>query len=620
MGPAAAMGQDGGPTFESGGTMSDDQGDAEFEASLAGIDQGAPGPAAAPPPADTQRALAGLRADVEELARRMGAGFREDLAQIRAIVTAISQHDPSDELRALRAEVGRLATADAVSGVSADLAPLQASLDRLASRLEDDSGRSQVLARFQALESKLDALAAAGEPGPDVSGTLDSIVARIDELATARQVGNLAGDLRAHLTDALGGFDGDTVLAEIAGIRSQLGNQRGTVVEQLEDHLADVASGEVVGALWDEVRAVRASLDALDGAGAGDDVTEAIAGLRAEVEGIAAAVAATTEPVADPAVVAMRDDVQALTDEVRALTEAVLEPVEEDEVEIDGADVELDDEELGEDPLIALTEELATLRADLAEGLVVEPSDALSASLDALRSELDDLHASLADLNERQAAPAPEPTPPPAPPPAPGPSADFIAAVHDELAAVRSGIDELRERTEQGAPGEETRPEVDVVAVLREELVSVRAGIDELGDRIHQGLDVDPGTLSAETQTDVDVLADQMAALRDLVTSEIDGLRQAVISTADARPAPAPAPPAAPAAPAAGIDPEALAELRDEIRAAGGVSDQTVDALRDELKALRRRIAVKASERVLDDQQLAQIADAVAERLGRDRS
>jgi uncharacterized coiled-coil protein SlyX len=553
MGRTPAMGQDGGRTFEAGGIMSDDQGD------------------------DTQQALTGLRADVEELARRMGAGFREDLAQIRAIVTAIAQHDPSEELRALRAEVSRLATADAVSGVSADLAPLQASFDRLASRLEDDSGRSQVLARFQAIESKLEALASTDDRGQDVSSTLDSIVARIDELATARQVGNLAGDLRAHLTDALGGLDGDTVLAEIAGIRSQLGTERGTVVEQIQDHLADVASGEVVGALWDEVRAVRASLDALDGAAAGDDVSGAISGLRSEVEGIAAAVAATTEPVADPAVVAMRDDVQALTDEVRALTEAVLEPVaEDDEVDVDEAEAE--DEEVGEDPLVALTEELATLRADLAEGLVVEPSDTLSASLDALRTELDDLHASLADLNEREVAPAVAPTPPPAPPSEPGPSSELVATVHDELAALRAGIDELRQR-------------------------------------IEQGLDVDPRTLSAETQTDVDVLADQMAALRDLVTSEIDGLRQAVIASADARPEPAPTPPPAPAA---GIDDGALAELRDEIRAAGGVSDQVVDALRDELKALRRRIAVKASERVLDDQQLAQIADAVAERLGRD--
>jgi hypothetical protein len=141
----------------------------------------------------------------------------------------------------------------------------------------------------------------------------------------------------------------------------------------------------------------------------------------------------------------------------------------------------------------------------------------------------------------------------------------------------------------------------------------VRQGLDDLRQRLDDGVSVDPGTLSAANPTDVDVLADQMAALRDLVTSEVDGLRQAVIASADARseaPPPAPAP--------AGIDPAALDDLRDEIRAAGGVSDQVVDALRDELKALRRRIAVKASERVLDDQQLAQIADAVAEWLGRD--
>ena len=67
----------------------------------------------------------------------------------------------------------------------------------------------------------------------------------------------------------------------------------------------------------------------------------------------------------------------------------------------------------------------------------------------------------------------------------------------------------------------------------------------------------------------------------------------------------------------AGLDPDVLDVLREEIRAAGGVSDQVVDALREELKALRRRLAVKAAEKVLDEAQLAQIADAVAERLGK---
>jgi non-ribosomal peptide synthetase component E (peptide arylation enzyme) len=78
-------------------------------------------------------------------------------------------------------------------------------------------------------------------------------------------------------------------------------------------------------------------------------------------------------------------------------------------------------------------------------------------------------------------------------------------------------------------------------------------------------------------------------------------------------------PPAAPA-PQATLDPEAIDSLRDEIRSAGAIPDHVIDALREELKALRRRIAVKASERVLDDQQLAQIADAVAARLAQDRT
>jgi hypothetical protein len=126
---------------------------------------------------------------------------------------------------------------------------------------------------------------------------------------------------------------------------------------------------------------------------------------------------------------------------------------------------------------------------------------------------------------------------------------------------------------------------------------------------------------------DVEAIADQVAALRDFVASELDTLRQTVsaridaatettVAAASARPEPEPAPAAAVGAT---IDPDTLELLREEIRAAGTVSDQVIDALRDELKALRRRIAVKATERVLDDQQLAQIADAVAARLADDR-
>jgi hypothetical protein len=370
----------------------------------------------------------------------------------------------------------------------------------------------------------------------------------------------------------------ETVLVELAGLRTRLGAERGTVVDQLQDHLADVASGEVVGALWDEVRGLR---DLVEGGGATTDapladVLESIAVLRSEVEGIGAAVAASTEPVADPAVVAMRDDVQALADEVRGLSDSVAAL---DRSAAPATPAETDDGALEDDGelLVQLTEELATLRAELAEGLVVEPSDALSASLDALRSEVDALHAALSELRAPSPAPAPEPAPA-------GPSADLIATVFDELSGIRGGLDELRAQIEDG------------------------------------GVAVDAAGFAASPPAEVEVLGDQLAALRDLVASEIDGLRQAVVTAADRRDeelAQASAP--APTDVRARLDADTLEELRDEIRAAGAVSDQVIDALRDELKALRRRIAVKASERVLDDDQLAQIADAVAQRLAAER-
>jgi len=571
--------------------MSDDQGDA----------------------ASTQ-VLHDLQATVEELARRMGAGFREDLAQIRAIATSIAERDVTDDLRALRAEVAalaerdtsrplaeelaavraelsRLAPADAVAGVRADLAPVQAALDRIAARLDDDAGRTQVLARFQALESKLDALAG-GDGRDELAARVDQLAARLDALATADQVGRMAGDLRAHLVDALGGLDGDTVLAELAGMRAQLGTERGSIVEQLQDHLADVASGEVVGALWDEVRGLRETVDgvaaasvapAADEGGAGTaDLLDAIETLRGEVEGIGAAVAGSAEPQADPAVAGMRDDVQALVDEVRALSDAVASV--EREVLLRPPTAERDEHPADADPsplLGQLTDELATLRAELAEGLVVEPSDALSASLDALRVEVDSLHAALGDVRAQATAPAAA---------APGPSADALATLFDELATIRAGVDDVRDRLdEEPAPAPEAEP-------------------------------LAAGTPPAE----LEVLVDQVAALRDLVSSEVDGLRQAVVAAADraeeasrqrvADEAPAPA--AAPTS--AALDPSVVEDLKDEIRAAGAIGDQVVDALRDELKALRRRIAVKASEKVLDEDQLRQIADAVAARLARD--
>ena len=377
--------------------------------------------------ADTERALDELRVALEQLAARVGAGFREDLAEIRAIAASVAERDLTADMEALRVDVATLVGRDSA-------------------RLDDDSGRAQVLARFERLESRLDAMA--GSDGPA------EVVARIDALA---------------------GFDGEAVTRELAAIRSQLGAGNGPLLEQLQDNLADVASGEVVGALWDEVRQLRTDLPDL---------------------------IVMPEPAAPQA----------------------HEP----------------------DPqLAALTDELSVLRTELADGLVVEPSEALSASLDDLKADLDGLRAALAD------------------------------GVH-------------------------------------------------VGDG-----DLPVGALAPDG-TGIEALADQVAALRDFVASELDTVSQTVsarldaaaettaaaVAAATARPEPTAGPPAEVTA---SIDPSTVESLRDEIRASGAIGDQVVDALREELKALRRRIAVKASERVLDEQQLAQIADAVAARLAEDR-
>lgn len=306
--------------------------------------------------------------------------------------------------------------------------------------------------------------------------------------------------LRADVTALVGRFESLQ--------RHLVGEGQGTVVEQLQDNLADVASAEVVGALWDEVRAVRDQLDA---------VTTAV-----------------------PAAVATEPDPQ----------------------------------------LVALTDELSVLRTELADGLVVEPSGALSASLDTLRVEIDGLRESLGELRD-----APEPEP-----------ADVGRdddAMLERLGTIQLGIDELRGHLDEG-----------LVLADETELPAPATG----------------------DGADVEAVADQVASLRDFVASELDTVRQTVAARIDAATEAAvaaatarPEPGAEPAEVRATIDPDTVDLLRDEIRAAGAIPDQVIDALRDELKALRRRITVKAAERVLDDQQLAQIADAVAARLAADR-
>ena len=449
-----------------------------------------------------------------------------------------------------------------------------------------------------------------GDAGTERALTADIQALRVDVAALVGRSGD------AGLTRVLERFD--ALEARMDALLARLEPQPAShqqLLEDLQDNLADVASGEVVGALWDEVRQLRAELPD-----------------RAPV-----VEAPPTASEADP--------------------------------------------ELGR-----LTDELAVLRAELAEGLVVEPSDALSASLDALRVEVDGLREALGELRS-----APEPVA------APAVDDGRDERLLEQLGALRVSVDEVHARLEEGLvladdgddPSEDPVGRADVVAAVvdivgdqvaslrgflsgeldgvrqavtarldgvaeetaaavaaapshqglgddrfAEELAAIRSDLQEVRERLEEvpaaPAAADEGVLAGDAPggADVEALADQIAALRDFVASELDTMQQTVAARLDAaaeataasiaesaaRPAPEPAPVAG------GIDPDTVELLRDEIRASGAIGDQVVDALREELKALRRRIAVKASERVLDDQQLAQIADAVAARLATDGS
>ena len=449
-----------------------------------------------------------------------------------------------------------------------------------------------------------------GDAGTERALTADIHALRVDVAALVGRSND------AGLTQVLERFD--ALESRIDALSARLESQPSShqqLLEDLQDNLADVASGEVVGALWDEVRQLRA------------EMPDAIA-------------------VPEPPPVAHEPDPQ----------------------------------------LGLLTDELAVLRSELAEGLVVEPSDALSASLDALRGEVDGLRDALSEMRS-----VPEPVA------APAVDDGRDERLLEQLGALRASVDEVHARLEEGlvladdveAPSDDAVGRADVVAAVvdivgdqvaalrgflsgeldavrqtvtarldggaeetaaavatasstpdpgddrfADQLAEIRSAIEEVRARLDDvavaTTEPDQGVLAGDPPggADLEAIADQVAALRDFVASELDTRQQTVVARLDAaaeataasvaESAARPAPEPAPASTAGGLDPDTVELLRDEIRASGAIGDQVVDALREELKALRRRIAVKASERVLDDQQLAQIADAVAARLAAD--
>lgn len=592
--------------------MSDDQGDAEFEASLANLDVGDQGRA------DVARG--DDEAGVSEV-RRLFAGLHEDLLQIRAIARSIAERDVTDEVRAVRSTVDDLAardvnapvrdelaglrdmvvaiqTSDPVGQLRSELEPLRDGLDHLAARLADDSDHRRLLERIDGLETRLHELAAADRS--------DEVLQRLDSVSTSQQVRGLAADLRAHLADALGGLDGDSLSAEMAHVRGAVDEQSGAVadaLQRLQETLLDLASGEVVGALWDEFRALRDSIDsyarAVESVDSGDggtsvDVDALAAGLRDQIDRLAdrlepddtaarEAAEGTARTSAD--VRALSADLNGAVAEIRAVAAAVDRL--SDALADASAGAPADQGAAGDTDapaaraaLDAMAQDLAALRTELHDGLVVEPSDDLTGTLEALQAEIDGLRSGL-----------------------------------DAIPAMQSSLDSLRDviagAETAGAPAGDGADS----DAIRQELGSIRTAVEAVQAQLDEGLVLaDDVELPTTANGDAGVaVADQIASLRDHVSTELDGLRAAV-----AQRGPGGGDAGDEGELVATIDPDTIDLLREEIRSAGGVSDQVVDALREELKALRRRLAVKAQEKVLSDEQLALIAEAVVERLEKD--
>ncbi len=569
--------------------------------------------------------------------------------------------------------VGRLATSE--QAAAQQLVALQAAVTDVDNT--PDPALSLVDDRLAGIEDRL-AVVASNDAAVAMGNRFDTLHAALEELdrslradlegvvdtaGIAERIERIERELGSSATVATESF------GEIAGLRSKVdailetsANESGAVagtLEHLKETLQDLASGEVVGALWDEVRQVRATVEALVDRDADDGESEAAELFRA--------------------------DVASLTSSVRDLLEQ--------------AEV-VDEQGMGESDggyLTAVAADVAALRSELAEGLIVEPSDAFGSSVEQLRTDLvgigerlsvvAELRDSVAELRTvTEAAGQSEPA---APPTVALPdevleelrssaeaaraltasvsSTDAepaVAELPEELVAeLRDSVAELRTVTE--AAGEAEPSALELPAELEVELRTLRTGVEDIIARLDEGLVLADDDAAAAQETSPE-LADQVATLRDQVSAEFERVRHLVESggeSVDLTPltarldrlhddiadresidesAPADlspvidalhevqegvarlldrpeAPAEAVSAPAgdtyATVDPDVIDLLREEIRAAGSVSDELVETLSGELKALRRRIRLRAEGEIFSDAQLEIIAAAVASKL-----
>lgn len=655
--------------------MSDDNGDAEFEASLANLDvsgfEGSSGQLPGTSDPDMAARLDSLHSTLSTLGMRIDAlvtstttyrsSLTDRLTEYADLVTKLTRTQSND------LEEHRRATERTIADLRRSLGTSEEVLDRVGSRLDamltetetsDDAGR-RMLAEVRSILDAQESLSRF------ITESLDQFADRVMERMDVTQT---AG---SQQLDAL-----QTAIDEIAardmtrGVRDDLAELRSMVVDlraqdpsssldQMRETLLDVASGEVVGALWDEVRELRSTLDevrsrsadtvgllgdlsartdsspgaaAVEGlstelasvrehvsglvaAGAETASASAVESLRAEIAGVRATIEAalevddTPEPVVaapDPAIASLRDDVTTLVASVRDLLDQA-EVVDESVAEPGGG------------MLTAVAADVAVLRHELSQGLIVEPSDALANTVDELRNDLAQLRDRmqvLADLEvaiEGLVANAASPAGSDGATPAAGGWAEDSDAMADEMRSMRSGIEDIIARLDEGlvlAQDELAPPAAAPSPAVADQLASLKDQISAEFDSLRQVAARTGAQFSDDDAPAAD--GDPLAVVTELLEHVRDDIAELPerIGTAGAPAASAPA-----AEGQASIDPDTIDLLRQEIRSAGGVSDEVTEALRKELVALRRRIRLRAEGEIFSEEQLEIIADAVARKL-----
>lgn len=591
--------------------MSDDNSDAEFEASLANLDVSGFEDAGDQLPGTADPELASridsLHATMSTLGMRLDAlvtstttyrsTLTDRLTEYADLVTKLTRSQSAD------LEEYRRANERTVTELRRSLATSEEVLERVGARIDsmltetessDDSAR-RMLAEVRSILDAQESL------GRFITDSLDQFADRVtDRMAGSQQTA-------ASQLSAL-----QSTLDAVAQSMSAESGQVSSVIGELQETMLDVASGEVVGALWDEVRGLRNTVDelasrALAIAGSVEDLStrddspataEVIDAIRTEVaavrQDLADAVTAgeADETEAEAAQAALRADVTALASAVRDLLDQA-EIVDEDAPE-----------PMGGGMLTAVAADVAHLRNELSQGLIVEPSEALAGTVDELRADL-------AELRERMQV----------------------------LADLEVAIDGLSKPGDAAPAGD------------ADQMAAVRAGVEDIIARLDEGLVLADDEISRPADALSPAMADQLAALKDQISTEFDALRSSPMrSTADSGPSAgelandelaaitellehvrddlaelperitAPVPAAASSADYVAIDPDTVDLLREEIRNAGAGSgaagsDAVLEALTKELKSLRRRIRLRAEGELLSEADLEVIADAVARKL-----